>query len=51
MLFSFDDIPLLQTLTDDAIVYRYWDGIDSMQPGRYVTTQLYDNPINALALA
>ncbi len=44
-------MPRVQTLTADSIVYRYWDGLHAGQFGRFLTTQLYDDPIQALALA
>ena len=42
VLRSFAEIPRIQTLTADSIVYRYWDGVNAGQLGRFLTTQLYD---------
>lgn len=41
----------VKTLRTDTSVIRYWDGVNAMEKGRYLTTRLYANPIDKLSLA
>jgi RHS repeat-associated protein len=41
----------VKTLKGNASVYRYWDGNMAAERGRFLTTKLYNNPIDKLSLA
>lgn len=46
---SFKGMPKVRTLHNPTTVYRYWGG-NATELGRWVTPNMYANPINSLAL-
>lgn len=46
---SFKGMPKVKTLQNPTTVYRYWGG-NASELGRWVTPNMYTNPINSLAL-
>jgi RHS repeat-associated protein len=46
---SFKGMPKVKTLQNPTTVYRYWGG-NASELGRWITPNIYTNPINSLAL-